>query len=327
MPLQRRHVGQRVVVRRLLPGQQGPSGGPAMTDVTGILETWDEGSFAVRREDGDLVTIERDLFVTGKPIPPRASTRLRVNPERLERICEGGWQPIEAQPLGEWTLRAAGGFTGRANSARVGGDPGVATDAALETVADFYTARGLPVLAQVVVGSDWQTAFVERGWVTARHAGQDPVVQVASVARTHRRAGERASRNTDSLPARLDSTPSPDWLALYGRTAGIDATVVRRVMESGDEVAFARIGDPVLAIGRGVVTGHWLGLQAVEVVSSRRRQGLATAVVDTLLAWGASHGALSAYLQVLPDNDAALALYAGYGFTTHHAYRYLTPST
>ena len=33
-------VGQRVVVRRLLPGQTGPSGGPAMTDLLGVMESW-----------------------------------------------------------------------------------------------------------------------------------------------------------------------------------------------------------------------------------------------------------------------------------------------
>ena len=95
-------------------------------------------------------------------------------------------------------------------------------------------------------------------------------------------------------------------------------------MESGDAVAFARIGDPVVAIGRAVVTGDWMGLQGVEVAADHRGQGLATRVVDALLDWGASKGALSAYLQTVADNVAALRLYGRYGFVTHHAYRYLT---
>jgi ribosomal protein S18 acetylase RimI-like enzyme len=44
-----------------------------------------------------------------------------------------------------------------------------------------------------------------------------------------------------------------------------------------------------------------------------------------LLEWGAERGATTAYLQVLGHNAPALALYAGMGFTTHHAYAYLTP--
>jgi ribosomal protein S18 acetylase RimI-like enzyme len=123
----------------------------------------------------------------------------------------------------------------------------------------------------------------------------------------------------------IDGLVTDDWMSVYGRTAGIDPAVVRAVMQSGDDVGFARIGDPAVAIGRGVVTGDWMGVQAVEVAPEHRRRGLATAVVDALLEWGASRGALSAYLQTLPDNAAAVALYDRYGFVTHHTYRYLSP--
>ncbi len=49
-------------------------------------------------------------------------------------------------------------------------------------------------------------------------------------------------------------------------------------------------------------------------------------MVDALLTWGAEQGARSAYLQTMPGNDGALALYAPYGFVTHHRYRYLAPA-
>jgi N-acetylglutamate synthase len=91
-------------------------------------------------------------------------------------------------------------------------------------------------------------------------------------------------------------------------------------------VIFAQVAEPATAIGRAVVTQGWLGVSAVEVEAGRRRQGLGSDVVDALLAWGSACGARSAYVQVLADNDAALALYARRGFRTHHAYRYLRPS-
>ena len=55
------------------------------------------------------------------------------------------------QALGDWTLRAAAGFTGRANSARVGGDPGLEPDDAVAAVVEFYAEHGLPPMAQVIV--------------------------------------------------------------------------------------------------------------------------------------------------------------------------------
>ena len=64
----------------------------------------------------------------------------------------------------------------------------------------------------------------------------------------------------------------------------------------------------------------------MEVQPGRRREGLARRVVNALLAWGAERGARSAYLQTTPDNPAALALYAPYGFVTHHRYRYWHPT-
>lgn len=37
--------------------------------------------------------------------------------QALERDAARHWQAPDTEPLGEWLLRAAGGFTGRANSA------------------------------------------------------------------------------------------------------------------------------------------------------------------------------------------------------------------
>lgn len=296
-----------------------------MSDVLGILESFDDVALTIRRDDDELVTVSRRLLVTGKPVPPRASTRLRINPEQLERICEQGWQAPVTQRLGDWTLRAAAGFTGRANSARVGGEPGVDADTAVATVERFYGEQELPAMAQVVVGSTWQREFENRGWVQARHHRHDPVVQVASVAQALR--ARRRTPTGDAGPdVTIQETLTDEWMRLYGRAADTDPGVVRAVMESGEHVAFARVGDPVVAIGRGVVNRDWMGLQAVEVAPTHRRQGLATLIVEALLEFGAERGAMSAYLQTLPDNTAALGLYERYGFVTHHSYRYLRPS-
>ena len=136
----------------------------------------------------------------------------------------------------------------------------------------------------------------------------------------------RAASGSAAVSVRVEDELTPEWMAGYPRSAAFDPAVVKAVMESGEAVAFARIDEgEVVAIGRAVVTGDWMGLQAVEVAPAHRRRGLATKVVDTLLEWGASRGTVSAYLQVLPSNVAAMELYAGYGFETHHAYRYLRP--
>jgi len=74
-----------VVVRSRVPGETGPSGGPAFTDVLGVLETWVDDVLTIRTADDELVEIPAALVVSGKPVPPRPSRISRVSPEDVER--------------------------------------------------------------------------------------------------------------------------------------------------------------------------------------------------------------------------------------------------
>lgn len=314
--LSRRHVGERVVVRfRLDP----PLPDASATDVIGELLAYEADGLVVLTERGERVRVPLAAVVTGKPVPPRERTLLRLGADRVQLVAAEGWPARVVEPLGGWLLRAAGGFTGRANSVLPVGDPGVPFGEALAAVERFYAEHDLPPLAQVVMSAPVERLFLAAGWEVDRHP-DGVLVQVASLAQAR-----RASRADKADVALLDDL-SDDWVQLYGRTAGAPADVAHGVLAGPETVAFATLGDPVVAIGRGVVSGDWLGLAAVEVVPSRRRQGLARQVVDALLAWGAERGARSAYLQAVPQNAPALGLYAGYGFVTHHRYRYLAPA-
>lgn len=323
MALRPEHVGQRVVVRSVLTGQTGPSGGPAMTDVLGVLDAFTDTSLVVRRDDGRLVTVERDRVVAAKPVPPRGS-RSRISAEALESVCAAGWQGTRQRRLGDWILRAAGGFTGRANSALVAGDPGMPVDEALTRVHDFYRDAGLPVQGQAVVGSAELDMLHARGWTAARPLEADVLVQTASFDRMP--PPQQGTGGSQDI--RLRELPTSDWLRRYRRSAArADDDVVLAVLTSGDLVTFASLGEPAVAIGRAVVTGDWLGLSAVEVDPSLQGRGLGSSVVAALLGWGATRGARSVYIQTLADNEAARALYARFGFSTHHTYRYLRPAS
>lgn len=321
MSLDADDVGARVVVRRLLGGP-GPGGGPATTDVVGVLVSGDEQSLQVRRRDDSVVTVARADVVVTKRLPAvpggHPGRGLRISPEQLQEVTDAGWPAPVAEPLGGWLLRAAGGFTGRANSASVHGDPGLPTAEALAAVYAFYDRHGLPPMAQVVVGSEADDRFAAAGWVTKPGSHDGAIVQVAAVLRALGMAAE-------SPDVRLSERMNDDWSALYNRAADLDPTLVRRVLEGPEQTVFARVGRPAVAIGRLVVTGDWAGMAAVEVAPEHRRRGLARQVVDALLEEAARRGARWCYLQTMAHNRAALALYAGYGFVTHHSYRYVVP--
>lgn len=308
-------VGHRIVVRYAVGGT-GPSGGPAMSDVIGRVRSVDDTTVTLERRDGREQVVALADVVTWKPVPERPLRRRRavdVDPDELTRITSRGWPAIESVALGDWELRTSGGFTGRANSVAVHGDPGLPFDQAVDRVLEFYASHDAPALAQVVVGSTHERAFADAGWVPMSGYHGGAVVQVADLDPAY-----------DADPtARIAPIADDDWLANYGRVN--DPVAARAVLEGPATVGFVSIGTPAIAIGRVVVTGEWAGIAGVEVSPEHRRQGLARRIVDTSLAWAVERGADKAYLQTMHSNHAALALYRPYGFVDHHDYRYLEP--
>ncbi|MGH3095511.1 MAG: GNAT family N-acetyltransferase [Streptosporangiales bacterium] len=292
-------VGYRVTTRRRV------AGGSA-TDVVGDLVRWDDdGVLTVRdRDDTEHHVAAADLIaarvVHARPAPRRVA--------ELERVAARGWPAVETGTVGDWLLRAAGGFTGRANSALAVGEPGIPFGDAAERVRGWYAERDLPARAAVVLPSPEDDGFAALGWAPARAV----LVQTADVRGV-----------TDASDVTVEPEPSPEWLARY--TARGEVTEAgRQVLTGGGTVGFARVGDGPVAIGRGVVVDGWLGISAIEVDPGYRRRGYARAVTRALLAWGAGHGAERAYIQVDSGNAPARALYADLGFRTHHRYRYRT---
>ena len=94
--------------------------------------------------------------------------------EDLERASALHWQAPETELLGDWQLRAAAGFTGRANSALPLGHPGLPLPLplpeAVATVEDWYRRRDLPpmiVLPQGAGPYPLPAYLAERSWVPA----------------------------------------------------------------------------------------------------------------------------------------------------------------
>lgn len=311
-------VGKRVSVRCAVTA---PGGGGKFTDVVGVLVSWTDGVLLITRKSGETVRIAESSLVAGKVVPPAPARRRGPSAsfEELARAAARAWQPLENEPLGDWTLRASAGFTRRANSVLPLGDPGMPLDEALARVTAWYTDRGLPPYVQTATGAvGTQEALcaqlAERGWVREVSAE----VRIASLAPV----GDLEA-NVSGVALTRDC--DEDWMALYGRSAkAADPAVARAVLSpgpsAGPSVWFASV--PGQAIGRCVVDGRWAGFAAVEVAPEHRRQGLATAVMAALARQALDEGASAAWLQVEADNDGARGLYDGLGFATHHAYHH-----
>lgn len=233
----------------------------------------------------------------------------------LERVAALGWLATETVELGGWLLRASRGFTGRANSVLPLGDPGRPVDDAIAHCARWYAERGLPLRFQVPLLSDdtLDTRLDEHGLAVV-----DVVrVLVCDVAAL---AADRGGPEVQVLPE-----PTSQWLAGYHYRGGELPSHAVDVIGRGDALGFALVpgdGGRPLAVARGSVSEGWLGITAVEVAPSARRQGLGAAVTRGLARWAAARGTESAYLQVAVENTAGAGLYAALGFAEHHRYQY-----
>jgi N-acetylglutamate synthase len=260
----------------------------------------------------------------------------------LERVAAAHWRGTEEEWLGDWLLRAAGGFTGRANSALPLGDPGLPLDDALAVVTRWYRKRGLPPMIAVPVPLDGDTpgeANSSRERSASREAdGQGRGLDEQLTRRSWPTRPGPAFFMVADLPLAIPATelaggrevlvsPEPDdaWAARY-HYRGQDhlPPVARQVLTSAREQSFVSVrdGDEVLAIARLSIAAGWAGLTAVEVHPGHRRQGLGVAITAAACRVAGQRGVQRVFLQVEVDNAPAQAMYKHLGFHHSHSYHY-----
>lgn len=305
----RADVGRRVTVRRRIEDGR-------LSDVVGVLEAWDDGVLVVRRRSGEAASVPEADVVAAKVVAPELSA------EAMQRVAQAGWPPFETAELGTWVLRASEGVTGRANSVRVDGDPGLPLPQALDHVARWYAERGLVPSLQVPVPSRWDADLERLGWRVAR--------------RTQLRTG-----STEALAAAIGA-PDPRWTAARSTEPSAEllafvepdlpAPAIARILTGPADRVHVEVRDAdgaLVAAGRASAAaspaGRWAGITSILVAEHARRQGLAARVMGELARWAVEQGCPGTYLQALRSNEPAAALYERLGLRVHHDYEYRSP--
>ena len=280
-------------------GETGPTGGPAMTDVLGVCESW---------EDGDRHRAPRGRQRRGDR---HRRHRLRASRCRPGRRCTVGSTP--RRPTG-W--RCPAGSRSRASRSASGCSAPRAASPPGATRCSRSATRGCPLPEAVARVAEWYAAR------SLPPRAPCPPGRAGGGRRSRRPAGRPTSRPCCCSPrwprccgsSVRTRSPSPDttsavdegWLATDERAART-ASSARAVLEAG-EVTFATVRDEqgaVLARGRGAFHGDWVGVSALWTDPAHRGTGLSSAVLQSLLSWGAERGATTAYLQVVESNDHA----------------------
>jgi ribosomal protein S18 acetylase RimI-like enzyme len=306
-----------------------------VTDALGDVVAIDPETISVRTRLG-VVTVERAAVVAAKEVPPkptrRGASHLAISMEDLERIMADGWPPLERAKLGGWRLRAAAGFTGRANSVLPLGSPGLPLSEAVNRCESWYDERGLRHLFCLFGPAGFHTADDPLG---LELLGRDyeqfnrTLVLTAAIAIL-----PPETRPTSGATVLLESVPSQrwwdTWSASDARVAPADetnvaASVAQTVMTSSPNQLFAslEVNGAVIGVARVAFAQAWAGVFALRVAPELRRTGVAMQLMGALADASRARGIRSMYLQVTQDNSPARGLYERLGFSVHHEYLYL----
>lgn len=319
--------GMRAVVRRRL--EHG------VTDALGDLVAMDADTVSILTRRG-LVVIDRATVVAAKAVPPRPSRRgaahLAISMHDLEQIMVDGWPPIEREQLGDWLLRAAAGFTGRANSVLPLGDPGMPVSDAVDRCESWYDERGLRHLFSLFGPAGFAAEDDPLGQeLLGRHyeSFNNTLVLTAAAA-----ALPPEAPHTSGAQVQLESAPSQPWWDAWAawdarvapaNEANVAAAVARTVLTSSPDQIFASLerDGAVIGVARVAFAHAWAGVFALQVAPDHRRTGVAMQLMGALADATRGRGIPSMYLQVTEANSPARGLYERLGFSVHHEYVYL----
>ncbi|MEP7035565.1 MAG: GNAT family N-acetyltransferase [Dermatophilaceae bacterium] len=317
-PVDALRPGMRAVVRKRI--EHG------VTDALGDVVSIDAKTVSVRTRSG-LVVIERAAVVAAKEVPPKSTRRgaphLALSMDDLERLMVEGWPPIERAELGGWLMRAAQGFTNRANSVLPLGDPGIPLSAAVDRSESWYDDRGQRALFCLFgpVGFTVDDDPLGRELLGRAYGpSKRTLVLTASTA-----ALPPETTHTSGARVHLDAMPSPAWWSTWAGDGNAAPPAARSVMTGSPEQLFAslEVDGAVVGVARLSFAHVWAGVTAVHVSPGHRRAGVAMQLMGALGDEARARRIRSVYAQVAQANSPSQRLFERLGFNTHHEYVYL----
>jgi ribosomal protein S18 acetylase RimI-like enzyme len=235
--------------------------------------------------------------------------------EAIEAAAAVAWPATESLTLGSWKLSAGDGFSRRRNSAVPAGPLPENLERRLSDVGAWYRVRGLPTLYRITPLCDAavDSILADRGLVI-----EAPTLVMTKLLEPSEPVGGVAESpvvtdawvETEIAALGVDRSSIGPWLATIA-TVPSPASFVVPIDD----------GEPAGA-GFGVVVDSLLGIFEIVVLPEYRRRGHAGRIMAALHRFGLGEGAQRAFLQVLEDDEPAIALYRSLGFEVSHRYWY-----
>ena len=242
----------------------------------------------------------------------------KVDCAKLEERAHNAWPGIQQALYDGWLLRFAHGYTRRANSivpvCSGDIDPGVK----VELCREYYARRGLPAAFKML-------SFAESTGLDALLAAEgyrreaETSVQVCVLGDGVKPSG---------VELKIADRPDATWLEAYVRMNNVAAAnrmhlqdILHHIVPVVGYALLYAEGEPV-ACGMGVLEDGYVGLFSLVTDPAQRQRGFGRRLLEHLCLWARDHGAHTAYLQVVRENETAWRLYARCGFAEVYRYWY-----
>jgi ribosomal protein S18 acetylase RimI-like enzyme len=232
-----------------------------------------------------------------------------------ERRIVNAWPALSTLIVGDWVLRFANGYSGRANSATPLSDGAKLDEAMFALIEELYRADGLAPSIRLtpLVSDETRAAVLARGYrMKDRSSGQ--IAPLAGFA------------VCEAPDWQVEARPSLEWCAgvaalQSGAKAHADnlVAIVERIRLPAAFASWLVEGEPV-AFGMSVAERGMAEIGLICVHPDHRGRGYGRRIVAGLMGWAGAMGCHDAYLQVDLDNTVALDLYAGLGFRSLYEY-------
>lgn len=236
----------------------------------------------------------------------------------LEALAFRTWPARETQRIGSWLLGATDGFTRRANSALILGDPGANPEDAFAQVVNWSRRHHLSPSAKITPASpDWADPLLE-AWGWKIHTPSS--VMALDITGFPYRTDNALTVVADAIPTGRWLHLSTVWEDREPSTLPHHQSLLGRIPTAG--FLTLREGDEPVALGLCALDGPDAYLYDLVVDPRRRGRGHGRALVHALLDWAHGRAAQRAVLQVFDTNLVARTLYRSLGFAEIYRYHY-----
>ncbi|GGP26707.1 GNAT family N-acetyltransferase [Silvimonas amylolytica] len=234
----------------------------------------------------------------------------------FEAMTQSAWPALSTEVFDGWLLRFANGYTKRANSVTPLYAGALADADKLEYCERRFAEAGLPGIFKLTQEhAALDATLAQRGYAQ---------IDISSVQTCDLTAQTPAHDTAVTLQANADTA----WIDAFARLSNLSASqrhaAERMLAQYAAPTTFGvleHMGE-VVACGFAVRQHDYVLLFDICTDPAYRRQGFGRRLVTSLLAWGKERGATQGLLQVVASNEAAVQLYAGFGFVEQYCYWY-----